>query len=219
MPRSCRIVVLISGTGSNLGAMIEATRSRRVAGEIVGVVSNRADALGLTLAESAGIASAVVPHRDFPDRESYDTALGTRIDQFAPDLIVLAGFMRILTSGFVAAYQGRMLNIHPSLLPAFKGLQTHQRALAAGATEHGASVHWVTPDLDGGPVILQARLSVAPTHTSDTLAADVLALEHQIYPIVVGWFCDGRLSLGEGAVVFDGRRLEQPLLFEPPKAS
>ncbi|MGF1548012.1 MAG: phosphoribosylglycinamide formyltransferase [Thiotrichales bacterium] len=210
-PRACRIVVLISGTGSNLSALIEATRDARIAGEIIGVISNRADAGGLAIAEAAGIPTAVLRHQGYPDRERYDAALAQMIERFNPDLLVLAGFMRILTRDFVVAHQGRMLNIHPSLLPAFKGLDTHQRALSAGVTEHGASVHWVTPDLDGGPVILQARLTVKPEHTPQTLAADVLALEHQIYPTVVSWFCEGRVMLREGVPLFDGRALNQPL--------
>ncbi len=210
-PKRCRIVVLISGGGSNLQALIDSCREGRVHGEIVAVISNRADAGGLARAQVVGIPAQVIDHRDFAGREAFDAALAQAIERFAPDLVVLAGFMRILTAAFVARYQGRMLNIHPSLLPRFSGLHTHRRALESGDTEHGASVHWVTEDLDGGPVIIQARVAVHADHTAETLAADVLAREHVIYPLAVDWFCTGRLTLEGGQALLDGQPLSVPL--------
>ena len=160
----------------------------------------------------------MVSHKGYPDRESYDDALAERIDAYRPGLVVLAGFMRILSPGFVQHYQGRMLNIHPSLLPEFCGLHTHQRALEAGATEHGASVHFVTEELDGGPLIIQARVPVLPGDDPDTLAARVLRQEHRIYPRAVEWFAQGRLRLDGGQVLLDGQPLERPALIEPESA-
>ena len=207
----CRIVVLISGGGTNLQALIDATARGDIPGRIVGVISNRPEAGGLQRAARTGIPTAVVDHTAYPDRERFDAALAEAIDAWRPDLVCLAGFMRILTPGFVARYAGRLFNIHPSRLPRFRGLDTHARALAAGEAEHGASIHFVTEELDGGPVILQSRLPVQAHHDPASLAADVLRTEHVIYPLAVRWFCQGRLALREGRVLFDGRPLAAPL--------
>ena len=180
-PRS-RLVVLISGGGSNLQAFIDAAADPAYPCEVVAVISNRAGVFGLERAARAGIPAEVLDHTAFASRDAFDTALADRIDAYAPDLVILAGFMRILTPGFVARYDGRLLNIHPSLLPKYPGLHTHQRAIDAGDAEAGATVHLVTEELDGGPVILQARVPVLPGDTADTLAARVLVEEHRIYP-------------------------------------
>jgi phosphoribosylglycinamide formyltransferase-1 len=206
------VVVLVSGSGSNLQALIDAQRSGLPIA-IRAVVSNVPEVFALRRARSAGIPGLVLDHRGFPNRAAYDAALAERIDGFDPGLVLLAGFMRILTPGFVARYQGRMFNIHPSLLPKFRGLHTHRRALEAGETVHGASVHFVTAELDGGPVVLQARVPVLPGDDPDTLAARVLKQEHRIYPCVVGWFATGRLHLdGAGLPVLDGAVLSRPML-------
>lgn len=167
---------------------------------VVAVISNRADAAGLAYAQSRGIATAVVEHRDYPTREAFDAQLAIEIDRHAPDLIVLAGFMRILTDAFVERYAGRMINIHPALLPAFTGLDTHARALATGVKVHGCTVHWVTPTLDEGPIIIQAAVPVRPDDTETTLAARVLRQEHVIYPRAVRWFIEDRLRIEKGVV-------------------
>jgi phosphoribosylglycinamide formyltransferase-1 len=206
-----RVAVLISGSGSNLQALIDTQADAPY--RIVAVFSNVADAFGLERARRAGIPAELVSHRDFADRAAYDQALAGRIDRYAPGLVVLAGFMRILSPGFVARYAGRMMNIHPSLLPKYRGLHTHQRALDAGDTEHGASVHFVTDELDGGPLIIQARVPVLPGDDAETLAARVLAREHRIYPLAVRWFAEGRLRLGcDGLPRLDGAVLEIPYL-------
>ncbi len=207
-----RVVVLISGSGSNLQALIDAQGdSVRVAG----VISNVADAYGLERARRAGIPAETLSHRDFADRPAFDQALADLIDRFEPGLVALAGFMRILTPGLVARYAGRMMNIHPSLLPRFRGLHTHQRALEAGEREHGASVHFVTAELDGGPLIIQARVPVLPDDDPDRLAARVLAEEHRIYPAAVRLFAQGRLRLGpSGETLFDGTPLTAPLTLD-----
>jgi phosphoribosylglycinamide formyltransferase-1 len=205
------VVVLISGGGSNLQALIDGEQ-RDLPIRIRAVISNEPDAFGLERARRAGIQTRVLSHRDYGSREDYDAALGALIDEFEPGLVVLAGFMRILTPSFVARFQGRLLNIHPSLLPKFRGLHTHQRVLEAGETVHGASVHFVTEELDGGPVVLQARVSVEPEADADRLAARVLSREHEIYPQVVRWVAEGRLRMDpEGRPRLDGRILEQPL--------
>lgn len=204
------VVVLISGGGTNLQAIIDAAQ-QGLPIEIRAVISNRPDAYGLERARRAGIPTEVLDHRDFPDRESFDRALARRIDSYQPELVLLAGFMRILTPEFVHHYAGRMFNIHPSLLPRHQGLDTHQRALEAGDTEHGASIHFVTEELDGGPVILQARVPVKGGDTPDVLAARVLEQEHRIYPLAVKWFAEGRLALEGDQVLFDGRPLHEPL--------
>lgn len=208
------IVVLISGSGSNLQAIIDAVKSGRVRATIKAVISNRADAYGLERAKMAGIPTRLLEHRDFPDRPAYDRALQQLIDSFDPGLVVLAGFMRILTAGLVEHYSGRLLNIHPSLLPALKGLHTHQRALDAGATEHGASVHFVSPELDAGPVIVQARVPVLENDDADSLATRVLEQEHVIYPKAIELFAGGRLALHDSRVLLDGRPLTSPLVDE-----
>jgi len=192
---SSRIVVLISGSGTNLQAIIDASKVADYPGSVVGVVSNKSDAYGLTRAENSNIATVALSHKEFDSRENYDQALISKIDQFSPDIIVLAGFMRILSPAFVQHYQGKLLNIHPSLLPKYQGLNTHQRAIDAGDKEHGVSVHFVTEELDGGPVILQAKVPVFKGDTSDDLAARVHAQEHRIYPLVVKWLCEKRLSM------------------------
>ncbi len=208
------IVVLISGGGTNLQAIIDAARNDLPV-DIRAVISNRPDAYGLQRAEKAGIPTAVLDHREFNSREAFDQALAALIDEYQPDLVLLAGFMRILTPDFVRHYHGRMLNIHPSLLPRFQGLNTHQRALDASEEEHGASIHFVTEELDGGPVILQARVPVLPGDDAETLAARVLEKEHIIYPLAVRWFAEGRLGLNEaGQVLFDNKVLDSPLELE-----
>lgn len=192
---SSRIVVLISGSGTNLQAIIDACKLADYPGSVVGVVSNNIDAYGLTRAKDANIETVALSHKNFESRESYDQALISKIDQLTPDVIVLAGFMRILTPAFVQRYQGKLLNIHPSLLPKYQGLNTHQRAIDAGDTDHGVSVHFVTEELDGGPVILQAKVPIFDGDTSDDLAARVHEQEHKIYPLVVKWLCQKRLSM------------------------
>lgn len=202
-----RFAVLISGNGSNLQALIDACQAGRIQGELVGVVSNRADAFGLERAKAAGIATQVLSSQAFADRESYDAALIQALESWKPDLLVMAGFMRILTPGFVQHFAGRMLNIHPSLLPKYQGVKTHARAIAAGDTVHGASVHFVTEELDGGPVVLQARVPIFPDDDEVTLAERVLSQEHQIYPLVVNWFCQGRLTMVGTQACLDGQPL------------
>ncbi|MEN9880338.1 MAG: phosphoribosylglycinamide formyltransferase [Pseudomonadota bacterium] len=199
-----RCVVLISGRGSNLSAILKATQSTDYPATIVGVVSNKAEAPGLQLARDAGISVSVVPNDDYADRASYDQALQVAVDAYQPDLVILAGFMRILTPGFVTHYQNRMINIHPSLLPSFTGLQTHQRALDAGVRLHGCTVHFVTAELDHGPIIVQAAVPVLEDDNARTLAARVLALEHQLYPLAVRWFAEGRLQIDGARVRVDG---------------
>ncbi len=196
------IVILISGRGSNMEAIVRAFRQEKWSARLCAVISNRADAAGLVFAAEAGIPTQVVSHKDYADREAYDAALQAVIDTYEPDLVILAGFMRILTSGFVEHYTGRMINIHPSLLPSFRGLHTHRQAIEAGVRVHGATVHFVTPELDGGPVIAQAVVPVLPGDDEDTLADRVLAQEHRLYPRVVRWITEDKVSYtGEGKVV------------------
>jgi len=195
-----RIVILISGRGSNMEAIVQRCAAEGWPARVAAVVSNRADAKGLEFAAAQGIAAAVVDHRAFASREAFDDALDETIDAFAPDLVVLAGFMRILGARFVQRYEGRLLNIHPSLLPAFPGLHTHQRALDAGCKAVGATVHFVTPALDLGPIVMQSVVPVRPGDDEAALAARVLATEHVIYPQSVRWFVEGRLQV-EGGVV------------------
>ncbi|WKE66906.1 phosphoribosylglycinamide formyltransferase [Gallaecimonas kandeliae] len=202
-----RIVVLISGSGSNLQAIIDACSAGNLQAQVVGVVSNKGDAYGLERAAKAGIETLVLSHKGFGDRESYDAALVEAVNGFEPDLVVLAGFMRILTPVFVGAFEGRLLNIHPSLLPKYKGLHTHQRALDEGDAEHGVSVHFVTAELDGGPVIAQAKVAIEAGDDADSLAQKVHRQEHILYPLVCGWFVDGRLQMGEGRAWLDGQVL------------
>lgn len=189
------LVVLISGSGSNLQAIIDATQSGQIPARISAVICNKENAFGLTRAANAGLATEVISHKDFNSREDFDQALQAKIDQFSPDLVVLAGFMRILTPDFVRHYSGRMLNIHPSLLPKYRGLNTHQRAIEAGEKEHGVTVHFVTEELDGGPNVLQASVPIDTNETAETLAAKILIQEHQIYPKAIEWFAQGRLQM------------------------
>jgi len=195
-----RIVILISGRGSNMQAIVQRCAAEGWPAQVVAVVSHRPGAAGLDFARQQGIATALVEHTRFASREAFDAELAQVIDGFAPDLVVLAGFMRILSDGFVQHYAGRLLNIHPSLLPAFAGLHTHQRALAAGCKAAGATVHFVTPTLDHGPIVSQAVVPVLPGDTPDTLAGRVLAVEHVIYPQAVRWFVEGQLLLDGGQV-------------------
>ncbi len=208
--RKLPVVILLSGRGSNLRAIAEAARGDLPI-EIRAVISNRPDAPGLVYARESGLPTEVLSHTQFTDRAAYDNALQKLIDRHAPELVLLAGFMRVLTPQFVAHYNGRMLNIHPSLLPAFPGLRTAQRALEAGAREHGASVHFVTEEVDGGPVVLQAKVPVLPGDTAETLNARALEQEHRIYPQAIGWFAEGRLKLAadnDGIyAALDGQRL------------
>lgn len=206
MVQPCNVVVLISGSGSNLQALIDSLGADNPA-RICAVVSNRADAYGLTRAQNAGIATAVLDHKAFEGREAFDAALIEAIDAHQPDLVVLAGFMRILSPAFVRHYAGRLLNIHPSLLPRYKGLHTHQRALEAGDAEHGCSVHFVTEELDGGPLVVQAVVPVQSGDTPETLASRVQIGEHRIYPLAVRWFAEGRLCLSSRGVELDGTPL------------
>ena len=192
------IVILISGRGSNMQALVEAGLP------VAAVISNRIDAAGLKYAAGGRIPTVIVPHNGYATREAFDAALAEAIDAFRPDLVVLAGFMRILTEGFVRRYQGRLLNIHPSLLPAFPGLDTHAKALAAGVKLHGCSVHFVTPQLDHGPIVIQAAVPVLPHDDEATLAARVLVQEHRIYPQAARWFLEQKLVIESGVVRVKG---------------
>ncbi len=203
----CRILVLISGSGSNLQAIIDACNSQQINGEIIAVISNKANAYGLVRAENSDIPGVVLDHKEYDSREAYDDALFKLINSFTPDLVVLAGFMRILTPGLVQKLKGKMLNIHPSLLPKYQGLNTHQRAIDAGDTEHGVSVHFVTEELDGGPVILQAKVPILANDTAETLAARVHQQEHIIYPLVVQWFSEHRLTMEADNAVLNNKKL------------
>jgi phosphoribosylglycinamide formyltransferase-1 len=207
MPDTCDVVVLLSGTGSNLQALIDSNDVKDSPANIRAVISNRADAYGLQRAKDAGIDTRVLDHKAFEGREAFDAALIEIIDTFNPQLVVLAGFMRILSADFVRHYQGRLLNIHPSLLPKYKGLHTHQRALEAGDREHGCSVHFVTEELDGGPLVVQAVIPVESDDSPHSLAQRVHAQEHRIYPLAVRWFAEGRLSLDEQGALLDGQLL------------
>ena len=207
MPDTCDVVVLLSGTGSNLQALIDSNDVKDSPARIRAVISNRADAYGLQRAKDAGIETRVLDHKAFEGREAFDAALIEIIDTFNPQLVVLAGFMRILSADFVRHYQGRLLNIHPSLLPKYKGLHTHQRALEAGDREHGCSVHFVTEELDGGPLVVQAVIPVESDDSPHSLAQRVHTQEHRIYPLAVRWFAEGRLSLDEQGALLDGQLL------------
>ncbi|WP_299201534.1 phosphoribosylglycinamide formyltransferase [uncultured Amphritea sp.] len=202
------IVVLISGSGSNLQAIIDAIASGQINGRIAAVLSNKEDAFGLERARAAGISEIVISHQNYDSRERFDAAMVDAIDAHNPDLIVLAGFMRILSAVFVRHYRGRMFNIHPSLLPKYKGLHTHQRALEAGDSRHGCTVHFVTEELDGGPLALQAPIDILATDTTESLQQRVHSFEHKIYPLAVEWFCADRLKLSvSGSVQLDGTTL------------
>lgn len=203
----CRIVVLISGNGSNLQALIDASIHSNF--KIAAVISNKADAFGLQRAQRDDIPVEVVEHKDYADRNEFDLALQNTIDSYSPDLVVLAGFMRILGADFVSHFSGRILNIHPSLLPKFPGINTHQRAIDAGEKEHGVSVHFVTEELDGGPVIAQDRVQVAADDSAESLAEKVLEKEHLLYPKVVSWYAGGRLELKDNRALLDGSVLPE----------
>lgn len=200
-----RITVLVSGRGSNLGALVASERAGALKGTVTHVISNRPGAGALDLAREHGIATSVIDHRDFASRDAFDAALVAEIDRTDPDLVVLAGFMRVLGRAAVEHYAGRLVNIHPSLLPAYPGLHTHRRALADGVAMHGCTVHFVTPEVDVGPIIAQSALAVHRDDDEASLAERVLALEHRLLPAAVGWFCEGRL-------VIDGMRVrvEEP---------
>lgn len=205
MNKPCSVVVLISGNGTNLQAIIDS--SQQAPYTVVAVISNKADAYGLQRADQHGIINCVINHQDFDNRELFDQALMREIDQHQPDLVVLAGFMRILSAGFVQHYAGRMLNIHPSLLPKYPGTNTHQRALAAKDKTHGASVHFVTEQLDGGPIIAQITVPVEPQDNAEILANRVAEKEHLLYPQVVSWFAEGRLTMQDRLAKLDGEVL------------
>ncbi|HDH08424.1 MAG TPA: phosphoribosylglycinamide formyltransferase [Gammaproteobacteria bacterium] len=209
------MVVLISGSGSNLQSIIDKSHDFEPGIDICTVISNNPGAYGLQRARQAGIATMVINHRDYPDRSSYDAALMAEIDRHQPMLVVLAGFMRILTTEFVTHYAGRLINIHPSLLPLYPGLNTHQRAIDNGDKEAGATVHFVTPEVDDGPIIIQARVPVYGTDSRQQLAARVLVQEHLIYPRAIQWFTQGRLSVRNGKVFLDGNESsKQQILFD-----
>ena len=202
-----KVAVLISGSGSNLQAIIDAATQGSFDGEIAVVLSNKGDAYGLQRAADAGIATAIIDHRDFAQREDFDRALLAALEPHRVDLVILAGFMRILTPVFIGAYRGRLLNIHPSLLPRYPGLNTHQRAIDAHDQWSGATVHFVTEELDGGPPIVQARVPIEAGDTPERLAARVLEKEHLIYPLASRWFVEGRLALGDSGAELDGKLL------------
>ncbi|MFZ4791382.1 MAG: phosphoribosylglycinamide formyltransferase [Candidatus Competibacteraceae bacterium] len=212
--RNLRLVVLISGRGSNLQAILDQAISGELPAVVVAVISNQPGVYGLERARQVGVPALELDHRHFADRPSFEVALMNLIDSYQSDLVILAGFMRILTPGFTDYYQGRLLNIHPSLLPKFRGLHTHERAIAAGETEHGATLHFVTAELDGGPLIVQARVPVWPDDDPGALAARVLAQEHRLYPQAIRWLAEGRLKLNGEQVWFNGELLREPLRLE-----
>jgi len=207
MNSPCQLVIVISGSGSNLQAIIDSIEAGQCPAVIKAVISNKAAAPGLARAKKAAIATHVVDHKTYPDRAAFDKALMAVIDEYQPDLVVLAGFMRILTANFVNHYLGHLVNIHPSLLPKYPGLDTHQKAIQAGDAEHGCSVHFVTPELDGGPVIIQAATSINADTSLDSLVAQVHKLEHKIYPMAIQWFAEQRLALLDNSALLDGKPL------------
>jgi phosphoribosylglycinamide formyltransferase-1 len=206
------LAVIISGRGSNMLAIARACQSGAVNARVLRVIADRDSAAGIAAAQALGLATRVIPARSYPDKPAFEVALADEIDASGASLVVLAGFMRILSPQFTARYEGRMLNIHPSLLPAYKGLHTHERVLAAGETIHGVTVHYVTAELDGGPLVLQARIAIAPGDTADTLSARVQQREHIIYPRVIGWIASGRLQWRDDGPWLDGKALQQPVL-------
>lgn len=210
-PAKMRVVVLISGRGSNLQALIDQVADGTLPITIAAVISNVRGVYGLERARQAGIPTLELDHKPYAERAAFEAALIKLIDAQQPQLVVLAGFMRILTPAFTAHYHGRLLNIHPSLLPKFRGLHTHERAISAGEIEHGASIHFVTAELDGGPLIAQARVPVLPNDDAETLAARVLIAEHRLYPQVIHWFAQGRLKLQGTQILFDDIALQSPL--------
>ena len=209
------IVILISGRGSNMEALLDAVAAGALPVRVAAVLANRADAAGLKTAAARGVPTHVVDHREFADREAFDAALAEAIDGYAPDLVVLAGFMRMLSEGFVRRFAGRLINIHPSLLPSFSGLHTHQRALAEGVRVHGCTVHFVTPALDRGPIIVQAAVPVLDGDDEAGLAARVLVQEHAIYALAIRWFAEGRLRLAGDRVEFDAAQDYAGVLIAP----
>lgn len=213
--KKCRVAVLISGRGSNMASLIEAAKAPDYPAEIALVLSNRPEAPGLARAAEAGIAAAVVDHRTHPEREAFERALDRALEEHRIELLCLAGFMRILTPWFIGRWLGRMLNVHPSLLPLFKGLHTHRRALDEGVRIHGCTVHFVTPELDSGPIVAQAAVPVLPSDTEESLAARVLAQEHAIYPLALGLVAGGRVRLQEGRVELDADWEESAALVSP----
>lgn len=207
-----RIAVLISGQGRNLQAILDGVRDGRIPAEVAGVVSNRADAGGLARARQAQVPSRIVPHAEFPDRAAFDAALAAQLEQLRPDIVALAGFMRVLGDAFIRTFRGRLVNIHPSLLPKHRGLHTHRRVLEARDAEHGASVHYVTEELDGGPVAIQGRFSVQPQDDEATLAERVMRdVELKIYPQALAWMARGDLRCGPAGLTFRGAPLAAPL--------
>lgn len=210
MSAALDIIVLISGNGSNLQAIINAIKTRQLHANIKAVISNRGDAKGLQRAQQAGIHTEVLEHKDFDSRENFDLTLQQLIDNYRPGLIVLAGFMRILSDDFVKHFDGRLFNIHPSLLPEFKGLNTHQRVLNAHCTEHGASVHFVSHELDSGALVLQAVIEVNPDDNADTLAQRIHQQEHIIYPMAINWFAEGRLTYKNKQAMLDNKQITLP---------
>ena len=208
------VVILISGRGSNMQAIIDAWQLNSLDIEIRAVISNRPDAAGLMLAEKAGLKTIVINHQDYGSREAFDLELMKEIDEHEPELVILAGFMRILNDNFVNHYLGRMLNIHPSLLPKYPGLNTHQRALNGKDDIHGASIHFVTTELDGGPVVIQVKVPVKPDDNANSLAARVLIQEHKIYCLAIQWYAEKRLQLDNNKIILDGKVLTQPYLYE-----
>lgn len=207
MAEPCRLVILISGSGSNLQAFIDAVARGELHARIAAVISNKADAGGLQRAAAVNIPTAIIDHKQFASREAFDEELRVRVDSYQPDLVVLAGFMRILTPVFLRPFQGRLINIHPSLLPKYPGLHTHQRALDAGDSEAGATVHFVTEELDGGPAILQASVPTLAGDDAGAVAARVLVQEHRIYPLAAQWFAEGRLRLQDNRAMLDNEPL------------
>ncbi|CAG0973661.1 MAG: phosphoribosylglycinamide formyltransferase [Rhizobiaceae bacterium] len=217
-----RVAILISGRGSNMSALIAASREADYPATIVGVISDRPDAAGLRAAEAAGIAAVVVERRSFADRQAHDAAIDATLAGFGAEIVALAGYMRLLGADFVQRWQGRMINIHPSLLPGFKGLDTHRRALDAGVRIHGCSVHFVTADMDGGPLIAQAAVPVLADDTEDSLAARVLKAEHKLYPQALAMVCEGRAAMEQGRTLIDARGMVErnaaQVLFAPDLA-
>ena len=209
------IVILLSGRGSNMASLLKAVADGSLPVRVAAVISNRPEAPGLATAAAAGVTTQVLDHQGFASREDYDTALAALIDTFSPDVVVLAGFMRILNAAFVQHYAGRLINIHPSLLPSFTGLHTHRRALEAGVRVHGCTVHFVTPELDQGPIIVQAAVPVLDGDDEARLAARVLVQEHRIYPLAVRWLAEGRLRLVKGRVVLDAPQSGAAALLSP----
>lgn len=205
----CRIVILISGSGSNLQSFIDHVAAGQLDARIEAVISNRPDAYGLQRAEQAAIPAIAIDHQQFADRHSFDQQLIEQIERYKPNLVVLAGFMRILTPGFVHHFNGRLLNIHPSLLPKYPGLNTHQRAIDAGDDRAGATVHFVTEQLDGGPGVIQASVAIEPGDDASSLAKRLLTVEHRIYPLAVQWFAQGRLKLANNRALLDDKALPQ----------